>query len=166
MFRLGKIALLALVLGAGPAAADEDLAKITCRQLNGYTAEKIASLLATTELPRRFALAQVPDREPLLHPSAVARYLLLAFGVSDQEVMGGLYLDVRNRLPHAFSAVALRVAVAQLDGLALARGRARRHDRAADAAVVEHHPSLDGRIAARVEHLEGRHRHDFHARPR
>jgi len=46
MFRLGKFALLALVLGAGPAAADEDLAKITCRQLNGYKAEKIASLLA------------------------------------------------------------------------------------------------------------------------
>ncbi len=55
-------------------------------------------LLAAVELGRRLARAQVPDREPLLHPSAVARYLLLQHGLPDQEIMGALYLDTRHRL--------------------------------------------------------------------
>ena len=64
----------------------------------GLGQAKAAALLAAVELGRRLARAQVPDREPLLHPSAVARYLLLRFGVPDQEVMGALYVDVRHRL--------------------------------------------------------------------
>lgn len=64
----------------------------------GLGEAKAAALLAAVELGRRLARAQVPDREPLLHPAAVARYLLLRYGVPDQEVMGALYVDVRHRL--------------------------------------------------------------------
>jgi DNA repair protein RadC len=44
------------------------------------------------------ARQRVDDREPLGNPRAVARYLSLRFARSDQEVMGALYLDTRNRL--------------------------------------------------------------------
>lgn len=57
-----------------------------------------ATLLASVELGRRLARAAVPDRDPMSHPGAVARYLLLRFATSGQEVMGALYLDSRNRL--------------------------------------------------------------------
>lgn len=67
-------------------------------QRRGLGPAKAAALLAAVELGRRLARAQVPDREPLLHPAAVARYLLLRYGVADQEIMGALYLDVRHRL--------------------------------------------------------------------
>ena len=65
---------------------------------HGMTEFQAARLLAAVELGRRLARAQVPDREPLLHPSAVSRYLLLQYGIPDQEVMGALYVDVRHRL--------------------------------------------------------------------
>lgn len=55
-------------------------------------------LLACLELGRRIARAAVPDREPMTHPGAVARYLSLQFASPGQEVMGALYLDTRNRL--------------------------------------------------------------------
>lgn len=60
--------------------------------------QQTASILAALELSRRIARGHVPDREPLSQPAAVARFLLLRFGVSDQEVMGALYLDIRHRL--------------------------------------------------------------------
>jgi DNA repair protein RadC len=64
----------------------------------GLGAAKAAGLLAAVELSRRLARAELPDRLPLAHPEAVARYLLLRYAERDQEVMGALFLDVRNRL--------------------------------------------------------------------
>lgn len=107
--------IIALLLGSGsPQASALDLARqllASVGSLNGLIgarpeaiqrpglgAAKAATLLAAVELGRRLARNQVPDREPLLHPGAIARYLLLAYGVPDQEVMGALYLDVRHRL--------------------------------------------------------------------
>lgn len=64
----------------------------------GLGPAKLAAILAAVELARRLARAELPERLPLGHPEAVARYLLLRYGDRDQEVMGALYLDVRNRL--------------------------------------------------------------------
>lgn len=57
-----------------------------------------ATLLASLELGRRVARAAVPERDPMSHPGAVARYLALRFAAPGQEIMGALYLDSRNRL--------------------------------------------------------------------
>jgi DNA repair protein RadC len=67
-------------------------------QRRGLGAAKAAALLAALELARRTARAELPDRLPLGDPEAVARYLLLRYAERDQEVMGALFLDVRNRL--------------------------------------------------------------------
>jgi hypothetical protein len=56
-------------------------------------------------------------------------------------------------LAHALAAVTALVAVALLDRLVRAGGRARGHGRAAQAAVFQHHIHLDGRVAAAVQHL-------------
>ena len=64
----------------------------------GLGAAKAAGVLAALELARRVARAELPDRLPLGDPEAVARYLLLRYAERDQEVMGALFLDVRNRL--------------------------------------------------------------------
>ncbi len=64
----------------------------------GLGAAKAASLLAAIELGRRMVQAKVYERELLNHPAAVANYLGLRYVSEDQEVMGALYLDVRNRL--------------------------------------------------------------------
>jgi len=65
---------------------------------SGLGPAKTSSLLAAVELSRRIARSSFPDREPLTRPEAVARYLSITYGLQDQEVMGGLYLDTRNRL--------------------------------------------------------------------
>ncbi|MCP3963620.1 MAG: DNA repair protein RadC [bacterium] len=57
-----------------------------------------AAILASVELGRRLARARMPRRDLLDSPDVVARYLMLRYGNTDQEVMGALYLDVRNRL--------------------------------------------------------------------
>ncbi|MEM8963398.1 MAG: DNA repair protein RadC [Acidobacteriota bacterium] len=59
---------------------------------------KCATLMAAGEIGRRLARARVPMRRPVDQPDAVARYLLLRYGRLDQEVMGALFVDVRNRL--------------------------------------------------------------------
>lgn len=64
----------------------------------GVGPAKAATVLAAVELGRRLARARVPDREPLTHPDRVARYLALRHQRPDQEVMGALFLDTRNRL--------------------------------------------------------------------
>lgn len=64
----------------------------------GLGAAKAATVLAAIELARRMARAEVSDRELLDRPAAVASYLTLRYARADQEVMGALYLDVRNRL--------------------------------------------------------------------
>ncbi|RMH20487.1 MAG: DNA repair protein RadC [Acidobacteria bacterium] len=64
----------------------------------GLGQAKAAAVLAAVELGRRLARAQLPERQLLDQPAALARYLALRYDVRDQEVMGALYLDVRNSL--------------------------------------------------------------------
>ncbi|MCM2269315.1 MAG: DNA repair protein RadC [Thermoanaerobaculia bacterium] len=64
----------------------------------GVGPAKAASVAAAVELGRRLARAEVRERDPLGHPAAVASYLTLRYAALDQEVMGALYLDTRNRL--------------------------------------------------------------------
>lgn len=64
----------------------------------GVGLAKVASLLAAAEIGRRLARHELPDREPLTRPALVARYLDLRYRVRDQEVVGALFLDTRNRL--------------------------------------------------------------------
>ena len=57
-----------------------------------------ATVLAAVELSRRLAKVRMARRDLLDRPDAVAAYLSLRYSSSDQEVMGALYLNVRNRL--------------------------------------------------------------------
>lgn len=59
---------------------------------------KVATLLAAVEIGRRLARAEIPRRDPMSHPAAVANYLRLRYCRGEQEVMGALYLDSRNHL--------------------------------------------------------------------
>jgi DNA repair protein RadC len=65
---------------------------------HGLGPAKAASLLAAVEIATRVAREQLREREPLTRPAEVARYLHLRFWARDQEVVGALFLDVRNRL--------------------------------------------------------------------
>ena len=65
---------------------------------HGLGPAKAASLLAAIEVGRRLARARLPHRQPLDRPEAVAEYLALRYSRRDQEVMGVLYLDSRQRL--------------------------------------------------------------------
>ena len=67
-------------------------------QRRGIGEAKAASVLASLELARRLARAEIPERELLDRPAEIARYLVLRYAVRDQEVMGALYLDARHRL--------------------------------------------------------------------
>ncbi len=65
---------------------------------HGLGPAKVATLLATVEIAARVAREQLNEREPLTRPAEVARYLYLRFWARDQEVVGALFLDSRNRL--------------------------------------------------------------------
>ena len=65
---------------------------------SGIGPARRASLLAAVELSRRLARVRMPRRDLLDRPDSVASYLSLRYAQADQEVMGALYLDVRNRL--------------------------------------------------------------------
>jgi len=65
---------------------------------DGIGPAKAATLLAAVEVGRRLAREQLLDHEPLSRPVDVARYLALRYQTCDQEVMGALFLDARNRL--------------------------------------------------------------------
>lgn len=64
----------------------------------GLGEAKAASLLASVELARRLARQEVPKRQPMGRPASVARYLVLRYATLGQEVMGALYVPVRQRL--------------------------------------------------------------------
>ena len=64
----------------------------------GMTNGRAVSLLAAFEIACRLARERLPIRELLDRPDSVANYLRLRYSQQDQEVMGALYLDVRNRL--------------------------------------------------------------------
>lgn len=65
---------------------------------HGLGPAKAATLLAAVEVAGRVAREQLNEREPLTRPAEVARYLHLRFWARDQEVVGALFLDSRNRL--------------------------------------------------------------------
>jgi DNA repair protein RadC len=65
---------------------------------HGLGPAKAASLLAAIELGRRLAREEMPQRRPLTRPAEVARYLTLRYRVRDQEVVGALFVDAKNRL--------------------------------------------------------------------
>jgi DNA repair protein RadC len=65
------------------------------RELGPSAAHLVAALL---ELARRLAHSRMENRASLDHPTLVAEYILLRYANADQEVMGALYLDIRNRL--------------------------------------------------------------------
>ncbi len=67
-------------------------------QRRGLGQAKAASVLASLELARRLARAEIPERDLLDRPAAIVQYLALRYAVRDQEVMGALYLDSRHRL--------------------------------------------------------------------
>lgn len=59
---------------------------------------RTSSVLAAIEIGKRLARANLPERLSLDQPSRVANYLALRYLTQDQEIMGSLYLDTRNRL--------------------------------------------------------------------
>ncbi len=77
----------------------------------------------------------------------------LVGGVSADQRIAQLGVDVLHGLQHALAEEAHRVAVTQLDGLARAGRRARRHRGAAHRAVLEFDIGLHGRVAAGVDDL-------------
>ncbi len=88
--------LLAMVGGlCGLRTADPHLVS-----LRGLGPAKVSRVLAAAELATRLAFDSVPKRMALDHPEASARYLLLRYGRRDQEVMGAVYLNVRNQVMH------------------------------------------------------------------
>ncbi len=64
----------------------------------GVGPAKASRVLAAVELATRLAFRELPKRLPLDRPESSARYLLLRYGVRDQEVMGALFLNVRNHV--------------------------------------------------------------------
>jgi DNA repair protein RadC len=64
----------------------------------GLADAKLATLLAAFELGRRLARCRVDHRDLLARPATVANYLVVHYQTVDQEVMGALFLDIRNRL--------------------------------------------------------------------
>ena len=74
------------------------LAQLDAALIRDLGEANAAALLAAVELSKRLARAEMIRREVLDRPESVARYLTLRYGHHDQEIMGALYLDVRNRL--------------------------------------------------------------------
>jgi DNA repair protein RadC len=103
VLRTGCAGVSALELGRELLTGEGGLAGVATADSSsllrrGLGPAKAAGVLAALELARRLARAELPERLPLGHPEAVARYLLLRYSERDQEVMGALFLDVRNRL--------------------------------------------------------------------
>ena len=64
----------------------------------GIGPAKAAGLLAALEIARRLARGEATERDALIRPADLARYLCLRYRSRDQEVMGALFLDRRSRL--------------------------------------------------------------------
>jgi len=65
---------------------------------SGIGPAKASSLLAAFEVGRRLAREELLDCEPLTRTTEAARYLSIRYQSCDQEVMGAIFLDARNRL--------------------------------------------------------------------
>lgn len=96
--------LLGRVLSTGPFAAAPalgDLLELSRRELEdsfGLQAPEIDRLAAVCQLAIRLARAPIAQGDLLSHPEAVVRYLALRYGRRSQELMGALFVDIRNRL--------------------------------------------------------------------
>lgn len=128
---LGDIELLAVLLRTGrPGQSALGMAQELLDELGGLDGlvgvdgsrlkrrglgdAKAATVAAAIELGRRLARARLPGRRLLDHPRAVARYLALRYARRDQEVMGALFLDLRQALigeRDVFRGTATRAAV-------------------------------------------------------
>jgi len=64
----------------------------------GIGEARASILIAALELARRLARLKVPERKPMSRPGYVATYLALQYFLPDQEVIGALFIDTRNRL--------------------------------------------------------------------
>lgn len=112
---LSDLELLSLVVGRGtPLASEQDAGLRALRDTCGFDElarqgvaglralgldpGAISAILAALEIGRRVARAEVPHRRPMQRPEAVARYLRFRYATLDQEIMGALYLDSRNKL--------------------------------------------------------------------
>ena len=71
-------------------------ARRLCRY--GLRTAKAGTVMAAVEMARRLARTQISEEDLLDRPGAVASYLLLRYGRIDQEVVGALFLDRKNRL--------------------------------------------------------------------
>jgi DNA repair protein RadC len=64
----------------------------------GLGPAKAATVLAAIEIGRRLAKGDLPESDVMTKPDAVAAYLTMRYRLRDQEVMGALFLNIRNRL--------------------------------------------------------------------
>ena len=63
----------------------------------GASDGRASIILAAAEVIRRLARGKI-TRKLMSQPAAVAAYVFLRFANEEQEIMGALYLDIRNRL--------------------------------------------------------------------
>ena len=97
-------------------------------------------------------------------------------GLVDQPLVRGVHafqlgsddgLNIFHRLQHALAEVMALVAVAQLNGLMLAGGSARRHDGAAECAAFQNHVRFHGGISTRIKNFARANRNNLsHISPR
>ena len=59
---------------------------------------RAAVLIAAREMAARMCRAELAERPVLDSPELIARYVSMRYFRADQEVMGALFLDVKNRL--------------------------------------------------------------------
>ena len=76
-----------------------NLARADRQSLRSYGASdsRASIILASSELIQRMARSKI-SRKLMSQPAAVASYVFLRFVNEEQEIMGALYLDIRNRL--------------------------------------------------------------------
>lgn len=92
------LALAQALVGEHGGLAGLLVAHPTSLRRAGLGEAKAATVLAALEIGRRLARLELPERDPMTTPKAVARYLYLRFGVLDQEIFGALFLDVKNKV--------------------------------------------------------------------
>lgn len=108
--------LLAVILGTGAAGkpvlesakellSDGGLPGLFAMEAAGVSAlkkgigpAKAARLAAVLEVARRLTRSDLADRDLLSDPQAAARFLAMSLATETREVMGGLFLDAKNRL--------------------------------------------------------------------
>ena len=109
----------------------------------GLSDAKATSLLVAGELSRRQARQQLPSAEIMDRPETVARYVFLRFGVADQEIMGALFVDMRNALVGEAEVFRGTLTRARVEPRAILRQALVRH--AAGIVLFHTHPSGEPR---------------------